>query len=390
MDFIPQILITLGVLFLLGLLTDLLGRHTPLPRVTLLLLVGFAIGPSSLDVLPHFQEDWFPVITDIALSMVGFLLGHHLTLSSLKLRGTMVLGISIGAVLVTALLVFLGLLFVGVRPELALILAGIAPATAPAATLDVIREVRGKGEFSKILENVVAIDDAWGLLLFSLLLTIAQILYGQGSSLDMLVLGSWEIGGALLVGLLIGIPMAYITGRIKPGEPTQAEALGFVLLCGGLAIWWHVSFILAGMVLGTTVANLARHHRRPFTAIEGIEWPFMILFFILAGASFEIQTLQNISIIGVAYVLFRLIGRVIGAWSGGVIGGANKLIRNWMGLALWPQAGVAIGMALLASQHFPELKDIILPVIIGSSIIFELIGPIMTRKALVKAGEAQV
>ncbi len=369
---------------------DLLGRHTPLPRVTLLLLVGFAIGPSGLDLLPDFQEDWFPIITNIALSMVGFLLGHHLTLSSLKLRGRTVLGISIGAVLVTALLVFLGLLLVGVRPELALILAGIAPATAPAATLDVIREVRAKGEFSKILENVVAIDDAWGLLLFSVLLTIAQMLYGEGTSWNMLLLGSWEIGGALLIGLLIGIPMAYITGRINPGEPTQAEALGLVLLCGGLAILWHASFILAGIVLGTTVANFARHHRRPFTAIEGIEWPFMILFFILAGAAFKIHTLQNIGIIGTTYILFRLIGRVVGAWGGGYVAGANQLTRNWMGFALWPQAGVAIGMALLASQRFPELKDVILSIVIGSTIIFEVIGPIMARKALAQAGEVHV
>lgn len=389
MEIAPKILIMLGLLFLLGLLTDLLGRQTPLPRVTLLLLSGFAIGPSGLDVLPAFQEDWFPIVTNIALSMVGFLLGHHLTLSSLRQRGTLVLGISIIAVLGTALSVFLGLLLVGVRPELALILAGIAPATAPAATLDVIREVRAEGEFCEILENVVAIDDAWGLLLFSVLLTIAQILYGQGTGWDMVLLGSWEIGGALLLGLLIGIPMAYLTGRLKPGEPTQAEALGLVLLCGGLAIWWHVSFILAGIILGTTVANFATHHRRPFIAIEGIEWPFMILFFILAGASFDIHALPNIGIIGVTYILFRLVGRVIGAWGGGVVGGANELIRNWMGFALWPQAGVAIGMALLASQHFPELKDIILPVVIGSTIIFELIGPVMTRRALIKSGEAQ-
>ena len=390
MEIIPKILIMLGLLFLLGLVTDLIGGRTPLPRVTLLLLAGFAIGPSGLDVLPGFQQDWFPVITNIALSMVGFLLGHHLTFASLKLRGTMVLGISLGAVVATAVSVFVGLIFVGVQPELALVLAGIAPATAPTATLDVIREVRAKGEFSKILENVVAIDDAWGLLLFSLLLTVAHILYGPETGWEMLILGSWEIDGALILGLLIGIPMAYVTGRIQPGEPTQAEALGFILLCGGLAIWWHVSFIFAGMVLGTTVANFARHHRRPFIAIEGIEWPFMILFFILAGASFEIDSLQSIGIIGAAYILFRLLGRVIGAWGGGLIGGANTFIRHWMGLALWPQAGVAIGMALLASQHFPELKDNILSVVIGSTIIFELIGPIMARKALVQAGEAQV
>jgi Kef-type K+ transport system membrane component KefB len=387
MELVPQILITLGALFLIGLLTDLLGRRTPLPRVSLLLLAGFAIGPSGLDVLPDFQEDWFPVVTDIALSMVGFLLGHNMTRSSLQKRGKCVLWISIGAVVGTVITVFMGLILIGIQPEVALILAGIALATDPAATIDVIHQTGSKGEFSKILEGVVAIDDAWALIIFSFLMATAKALYGNGEEWDILLLGAWEIGGALLLGLLLGIPMAFITGRLKPGEPTQAEALGIVLLCGGLAEWLQVSFILAGMVLGATVANLAAHHRRPFTAIEGIEWPFMILFFILAGASLGIATLQATSLLGIAYILLRLLGRIIGAWGGGIIGGANPVSQRWMGMALWPQAGVAMGMALLASQHFPTLKDVILPVAIGSTIIFELIGPLMTRKALTKAGE---
>jgi len=389
MELVPKILITLGVLFLLGLLTDLLGRRTPLPRVSLLLLAGFAIGPSGLDVLPDFQEDWFPVVTDIALSMVGFLLGHALTMSSLQKRGKCVLWISIGAVVGTALTVFIGLILIGTQPEVALILAGIALATDPAATIDVIHQTRSEGEFSKILEGVVAIDDAWGLILFSFLLAIAQALYGNGDGFNILWIAGYEIGGAILLGLLLGIPMAYITGRLKPGEPTQAEALGIVLLCGGLAEWLQVSFILAGLVLGATVANLAAHHRRPFTAIEGIEWPFMILFFILAGASLDMTALQATSLLGIAYILLRLLGRIIGAWGGGILGGANPVLQRWMGMALWPQAGVALGMALLASQHFPTLKGIILPIAIGSTIIFELIGPVMTRKALIKAGEGQ-
>ena len=390
MELIPQILITLGALFLVGLLTDLLGRRTLLPRVTLLLLAGFAIGPSGLDVLPDFQEDWFPVVTDIALSMVGFLLGHALTMSSLQKRGKFVLWISIGAVLGTALTVLIGLLLLGIQPEVALILAGVALATDPAATTDVIRQTRSEGEFSKILQGVVAIDDAWGLIIFSFLLAIAQALYGNGDGLNILWLACYEIGGAVLLGLLLGILMAYITGRLEPGEPTQAEALGIVLLCGGLAEWLQVSFILAGMVLGATVANLAAHHRRPFTAIEGIEWPFMILFFILAGASLDMNSLQAISLLGIAYILLRLLGRIIGAWGGGIIGGANPVFQRWMGIALWPQAGVALGMALLASQHFPTLKNVVLPIAIGSTIIFELIGPVMTRKALVNVGESGV
>jgi len=389
MDDIPQILITLGFLFLVGLATDLLGRHTFLPRVTLLLLAGFAIGPSGLDLLPDFQEDWFPVVTNIALSMVGFLVGHHMTLGSLRKRGKPVIWISIGEVLGAAVAMFVGLVLLGVRPEVAFLLAGIAPASDPVAIIDVIREIKGTGEFSKTLESVVGIDDAWGLIVFSFLLALTQALYGKGEGWDMLLLGMWEIVGALLLGLLLGIPMAYITGRLQPGEPTQIEALGMVLLCGGIAVLLNVSFILAGMMLGATVSNLGTHHRRSFTAIEGIEWPFMILFFILAGASLELQALRVASFLGLAYIVFRLVGLVGGAWIGGLISHVPSVWRKWMGMALWPQAGVALGMALLAGQHLPELREVILPVAIGSTIIFELIGPIMTRFALMKAGEGQ-
>jgi Kef-type K+ transport system membrane component KefB len=389
MELVPKILITLGIFFLVGLLTDLLGRRTPLPRVTLLLLAGFFMGPWGLDVLPDFGKEWFPVVTDIALSMVGFLVGHNMSFRSLQKRGKPVLGISIGEVLGAAVAMFVGLVLMGFRPEIALLLAGIAPASDPVATLDVIHEVKGKGEFSQTLQSVVAIDDAWGLIMFSFLLAVVQSLYGNGDGWDILLIGAWEIGGAVLLGLLLGIPMSYFTGRLQPGEPTLTEALGIVLLCGGLAIWLHVSFILAGMVLGATVANLATHHRRPFTAIEGIEWPFMILFFILAGASLEIDSLWETSLLGIAYILLRMVGLVLGAWAGGVMSEADPAWRRWMGLALWPQAGVALGMALLASYHLPEFKAVIMPVVIGSTIIFELIGPVMTRKALIKAGEGQ-
>jgi len=389
MEFVPQILISLGALFLVGLFTDLLGRRTFFPRVTLLLLAGFAIGPSGFNVLPDFQEDWFPVVTNIALSMVGFLVGHHMTLPSLQKRGRPVLWISIGEVLGATTVMFLGLVLLGFPPAIALLLAGIAPASDPVAIIDVIHEVKGHGEFSKTLESVVGIDDAWGLIVFSFLLAIAQGLYGTGEGWDMLFLGIWEIVGALLLGLLLGIPMAYLTGRLQPGEPTQAEALGFVFLCGGMAVLLNASFILAGMALGATVSNLATHHRRPFTAIEGIEWPFMILFFILAGASLELDSLWAASLLGLAYIFFRLCGLVGGAWIGSIISEAPHLWRKWMGIALWPQAGVALGMALLASQHLPELKNVILPVTIGSTIIFEFIGPAMTRKALNKVGEDQ-
>jgi Kef-type K+ transport system membrane component KefB len=180
--------------------------------------------------------------------------------------------------------------------------------------------------------------------------------------------------------------MAYLTGRIRPGEPTTAEALGVVFLCTGIALWLGASFLLAAMVAGMVVANLARHHQRPFRAIKGIEWPFMILFFFLAGSALELTALASIGFVGGAYVLLRVLGRLVGSWVGGGIAAADRATRNWMGMALLPQAGVALGMALVASEHFPQYRDVILPVVIGSTVFFEFLGPVMTRVSLRHAG----
>jgi Kef-type K+ transport system membrane component KefB len=251
----------------------------------------------------------------------------------------------------------------------------------------VVNETKADGLFTRTLLGIVAVDDAWGLIVFSLMLAMAQSLSGQGGSLTPLMTASWELGGALLLGIALGIPMAYITGRIKPGEPTLIEALGVVFLCGGIALRLEVSFLLASMVLGTVVANLARHHVRPFHAIEGIEWPFMILFFVLAGASLHTQSLLRIGLTGLAYIIFRFIGRLVGGWLGGAMSRADRSMRLWMGMALLPQAGVAMGMALVAVQRRPGLEEIVLPTVIASTVLFEVIGPVLTRIGLLRAGE---
>lgn len=384
---IAQVLITFGGLFLLGLLADLVGRHTPLPRVTLLLVAGFTIGPSGLNWLPAFTEQWFPLLTDIALAMIGFLLGHNLTRTRLATLGRAVLAMSIGEVVMTSVLVFSVLYAFGAPVDVALLLAGIAPATAPAATVDVVREYRAKGQFTNTLLGIVAIDDAWGLLVFSVVLALAKALGSDGGAAEILASGAWDIGVAILLGLVLGVPMAYLTGRIRPGEATQAEALGVVLLCAGIAVWMDVSYILSAMVLGAVVANFAKHHRRPFSAIEGIEWPFLILFFVLAGAALHVHALAQVGVLGAAYIGLRTAGRIAGTWLGGWLSGAEPKTWHWIGFALLPQAGVAIGMALLAVQRFPELKDIVLPIILGSTVFFELVGPVLTRQILVHVGD---
>ncbi len=390
MEELSKIFLTLGTLLLLGLATDAIGRHTPLPRVTLMLILGFLIGPSGFKILPEFSERLFPLITDMALLMIGFLLGEKVTFSLRRSKSKVILWVSFAEVFITATVVLVGLLLFGISKEIALLLAAISTATAPAATVDVVHEVKADGPFTRTLLGVVAIDDAWGLIVFSIVLAIVNTLVANGSNMNLLLSGAWELGGAVLVGIILGLPMAYLTGRVRPGEPTLAEALGVVFLCGGLSIWLNVSFILASMVLGSVVANLARHHKRPFHAIENIEGPFMILFFILAGASLHLETLLQIGLIGIMYIGLRVVGRLLGAWIGGNISHADPMIRRWMGLALMPQAGVAIGMALIAKEHFPNVGETIIPIVIGATVIFELTGPFLTRRALARAKEVRL
>jgi Kef-type K+ transport system membrane component KefB len=380
--------ITIGGLLLVGLATDELGRRTRLPRVTLLMLFGVAAGPTGFDLLPAELKDWYEFLASTALTMVAFLLGGKLSLGRLRLHGRQIIAISLAVVAVTALTVAGGLAAIGVPLVLALLLAGIATATDPAATEDVVRQTGAGGPFTGTLQGVVAVDDAWGLIAFSLLLVAAKAIAGDGS-LAVVLEAARELGGAAAIGLAIGVPAAYLTGRLRPGEPVQAEALGVVFLCAGLSLFFDVSFLLAGMICGTVVVNLARHHNRPFHEIEHVEWPFMVLFFVLAGGSLDLAKLGEAGAIGAAFLVLRLIGRVVGGLVGGRSGDAPATHRRWIGLALVPQAGVAIGMALVAADHFPQLRETLLAVAIGTTIVCEVAGPILTQQALRATGEAR-
>ena len=388
MNDVSTILISLGGIFLLGMVTDMLGRKTSLPRVTLLLLFGVIIGKEALDLIPVSLTSQFELITDVALLMVGFLLGGRLTISSFKHHGKSVIIMSISEVLLACSIVASGLYLLGVSLDLAILFGCIAAATAPAATIDVVIECQCESNFSNKLLSIVALDDAWGLILFSIGIASISMLNGTGDSTDSLINVVHDIGGAIFLGVLIGLPAAYITGRIKSGQPILTEALGLVFLCGGLAIWLEVSFLISSMVMGAVVANLAKHHEYPFHAIEGIEWPFMVIFFIVAGASLDLAILSQVGLIGLFYILLRSIGKTLGGYVGASLAGADAKTKYWMGPALLPQAGAAMGMALVAANQFPQHQQTLLTIIISATIVFEVIGPVFTRIALKKTRDA--
>ncbi len=385
MQSVSQFLIALGGILLLGLVTDTLGRRTHLPRVTLLLIFGVIIGKDLLDIIPSVFSDRFEIIADMALLMVGFLLGGKLTTGALSKSAGQILWISISAAIVTTVIVSSGLIWIGVSKEVAILLGCIAAATAPAAVLDVVTESTHKGQFSDLLLSIVSLDDAWALLLFAIGIAIVKSIHGLDADVLPILTVTREIGGAIILGVLIGLPAAYLTGRIKSGQPMLTEALGIVFVCGGLAIMFDVSFLIASMVMGAVITNLAKHHEYPFHAIEGIDWPFMVIFFVLAGASLELSAVREVGLIGVGYILYRAIGKYLGARLGSHCSKANKVTKQWMGIALLPQAGVAIGMALVASEQFPEYSQTLLSVVISSTIFFEIIGPVFTRMAIQRA-----
>ncbi len=381
-DISAQFLLTLGAILLAGLLLSNVAQRSLLPRATLLLLFGALIGQDSLDLVPALFSERFGLIADITLLMVGFLLGGKLTASSLRDNSAKSFAISLSAAIIPASIVCLGMLAIGIELEIAVLLGCFAAATAPAAVFDVVEESGIRSRFSELLLLVVILDDIWALLLFGIGLAIVTTLNGAAGDGGLFALVLHELGGALLLGLALGLPAAYLTGRIKPGKPMLAEALGIVFLCGGLALWLQVSYLIAAIVMGAVIANLARHHEYPFHAIEGIESLFMVVFFVLAGASLEFDALTLIGFTGAVYIGCRACGKYLGAWLGAVLGGASSAGRHWMGVALLPQAGVAIGMALVASNRFPEYRQVMLPLVIASTVVFEIVGPVFTRYAL--------
>lgn len=387
MDTAP-LLLALGGLFAAGLVADVVGRRTRLPRVTLLLGCGLLAGSSGFDVIPTALTEWFDTISVIALTMVAFVLGGTLSRSTLMAHGRAILAISILIVVITLAGVALGLTVMGLDLGLALILGAIATATDPAAVQDAIKQFGRDTGFTKTLSGIVAVDDAWGVLVFALVIVMVQQMGGAAGS-GMLVHAVTEVAGSIALGLAIGIPAAYLTGRISGEGPVESEALAIVFLTAGSAMWLEMSYLIAGMTAGAVVVNTARHHKRAFHEIEHIEWPFLILFFVLAGASLDWTALIAAGWIGVGYVVLRALGRIVGGWAGAVVAEAPMAERNWYGPALMPQAGVAVGMALVASEVFPEWAATIMALTIATTVIFELAGPPATLWSVRKVeGEA--
>lgn len=370
----------IGTVFAAGLGADLLARRLRLPRVTVLLLAGLALGQSGAQVLPSPTEPVQQFLSVTALSMVAFLLGSSLSLDTLRSAGRAIVILSLAVVLGTLAVVSLGLWALGLPLGLALLLAAIATATDPAATQEVITQSRQDSLFTRTLKGIVAIDDAWGLIAFSLVVLVVQPLAGAtgtetGAETGIVMALLREVLGSILLGAAAGVLGGWLSGRLAPGQPLQIEALALVFTLTGAALALDLSYLITTMVAGAVLVNTAHHHDRAFHEIEHIKWPFMVLFFVLAGATLDLGAVAALGLLGAAFVSLRIVARVLGGWAGAQLGGTAPAHAMLYGPALLPQAGVAVGTALIASETFPQWADIIMPLTLGATVVFELLGP---------------
>lgn len=380
------VLLLLGTLLSLSILADVVARRTAIPRISLLVLIGVGVAIIQQWVLGQpagVLEGMSEPLIQLALVMVAFLLGGEFTWERLKTLGPVVAVFSLSVVLVSGLVVGMGLWLLGFPLILAVTLGAVSVATDPAAVTETIHEQDAADtDTGRLLLSTVAVDDGWGVIAFGLAMAFLGW-HVSGDGMQSVLAAFWELGGAIALGVIVGVPAAWLTGRLEAGEPTRVEAIALILLLAGGAALLQVSELLAAMVAGALVANLASHHNRSFSEIDYLKWPFLVFFFVLAGASLDLANLTVAVGITLAYVMLRLLGRLLGGWCGSSLVNARKTaLPKGLGMALTPQAGVAMGMALLAGERFPEFASTLMAVVVVSTVAFEAVGPWLVRIAL--------
>ncbi|CAK8717648.1 Universal stress protein [Candidatus Electrothrix laxa] len=395
---------TFGIAILLGtgLAIAKLAQTLRLPSVTGFILAGLLLGESGLsiitvDLLGH-QLDHF---TSIALMLIAFGIGEHVELRRLDGMGQDVTYITIFQALIGFTLVMLVILQVTwlfsdaetiTRHQLilSLLLGAISVATAPATTLHVVRELGTRGPMTSTLMAVVAATDAIAIMLFGIAVSTAHNLASMdGISIASILFCFYEIGGSLLVGVLTGLLIDKVLDKLHNNGEMLTAGLALLLLCGELTRQLHLSSLLAGMMAGFVMINRAERDVRLFRVINGFEPPIYVLFFTLAGVHLDLSALKLAGWVGMAYFVARIIGKYFGSWIGAFLSGADKDVRNFLGLALIPQAGVAIGFVFMVSTD-PKLADwstTITPVVLAGVVLSELCGPLLVRMTMEKAGE---
>ena len=407
------LVICLSLAMIGGLLMSRVAKKLNLPAVTAYLVAGLILGPYCLGALhiPGFgfntleQVETFSIVSQVAMAFIAFTIGNEFRLSQLKHMGKQAIVVGILQAVVTTIVVDIVLIVLHLAfPSVislpsAIVLGAIASATAPAATLMVIKQYKAEGPLTSLLMLVVAIDDAVGLVLFAVSMGIANAIeMGSISVTGMVVEPLLEIVLSLGLGSIMGLLLNYVEIFFHSRSKRMTISVAFVMLTAGISMMEfeiggiHCSFslLLTCMMLGTIFCNICETSEELMNRVDGWTVPLNLLFFVLSGAELDLQILSDpmVLLIGVLYIAARCCGKYFGAYSSCAMTKCSKKITKNLGITLFPQAGVALGMSLTAAT----LSDgaIVRNVVLFSVLVYELIGPALTKRSLLDAGEIKV
>ena len=379
----------LAIALFLGLAGGKLIKQVHLPNVTGYLIIGLLAGPYCLKILPLETIESFDIISEIALGFIAFSIGSEFKLSYLKKVGKSPVIIAVCEGVAAVLLVDLVLILTGQNVAFSLVLGAIAAATAPAATLMVVKQYKARGPVTETLLPVVAIDDAVALMSFGISVAIAKAITSQGEVVlaQTLLEPVFEIVGALVYGAILGIILRYLL-KLFTGRGTRLSCIvGMIFLCIGVSDMLGLSSLLACMMMSGVLVNISTEIDVMFPIVDRLTPPIFMLFFVISGAELNIGIIPTIGVVGAIYIVFRVAGKALGAAFGAKVSKAPPVVSKYLGFTLLPQAGVAIGLSGIAMTVVPEHGAAIRAIILCGTVIYELIGPLATKLALTKAGE---
>ncbi len=383
----PTILIALAVILLSGFLVTRLTSRIKLPHISGYIIAGVLIGPYVLKLVPQTLIDGMGFMSDIALAFIAFNIGGFFKREALKGAAAKSLVITLFESLLAGIVVSLSMRFVfGLGWDFSLLLGAIATATAPASIMMTINQYHARGEFVDTLVEVVAFDDAVCLLAFS----VAAAVSSAGESGD----AGW--GGALMsvgyniAALGLGAACGFLLCKtITPNRSRDSRLIitaALLILVSGLCAIVKISPLISCMAMGCAYVNFSGD-KALYEQLNGFTPPIMAIFFIVSGMNLNLVALGTVGLIGVGYFIIRIAGKYFGAFFGCVSTGASKPVRDYLGIALIPQAGVAINLAFLGQRILsPETGNLLLTIILSSSALYELIGPACAKAALCLSG----
>lgn len=384
----------LGLAIIAGYVMGKLINKLKVPSVAGYIIAGLILGQSFLGLLTDDLIEHLSGISDLALALIAFSIGGELLVSNLKKIGIRVFVIAFFEAFTAFALVTLAMLWLHQPLEAALLLGAVASATAPAATVMVLNELGAKGPLSNTLVAVVAIDDAICLMIYAVASSLAKVIISHSAGTihwsQVIIKPVIEIFGSLGLGVIIGGILVLILRKVSYTREILVVLISSILITLGIATKLELSALLCNMTVGIMVANFSSHRIKAFSVIESITAPIYTGFFVLAGARLQISLLAQVGVIGLFYTAARLIGKIGGASFGALITRAHPSVKKYIGFGLLSQIGVAVGLAIIISHEFSgtDIGSLIITVLLATTIITEIIGPLCTRFAVIRAGES--